>query len=105
MKTLFIQETFTNETENYRFGESDVYETGYSTVGELFRAVRREYGRCISRVYVDRANDAKPIGWVFERRAKYDDCNQTYLQHTWVTIHDALPTKTVKYHYAELSNS
>ena len=98
---LYIQETYINKTKGYRFGESDVYESAYDDKGDLFRALRREYGRCASRVYVDTDKGSKPIGWVFEGRAKYDDCNETYLRETWVTIHDAPPTKTVEYHYAD----
>ena len=81
--------------------ESEVYESAYEDVGELFRACRREYGRCISKVYIDR-NDgtSQAIGWVFLKRVPYQDApNETYLQEAWITVHKAPPTRTIKYHY------
>jgi hypothetical protein len=48
--------------------------------------------------------EEKPIqiGWVFEKKVKYQDCNKFYLQETWVELHDSMPDKTVKYHYHSL---
>lgn len=98
---LHIQENYINKTEGYSFGESDVYETAYDNKGELYRSLQREYGRCASRVYIDTDKGAKPIGWVFEGRSKYGDSPDTYLREVWVTIHDAPPTRTIQYHYAD----
>lgn len=100
-ENLYVQETYINRTEGYRFGDSDVYESQYDDKGDLYRAVRREYGRCVSRVYVDSNEGAKPIGWVFVKRDKYEDTGESYLREVWVTIHKAPPTKTVEYHYAD----
>jgi hypothetical protein len=100
MSNLYVQETFVNKTEGYQFGESDVYESGYDDKGKLYRALRRKYGRCVSRVYVDSSQGAKSIGWVFVKRDKYDDTGDSYLREVWVTLHDAPPTKTIEYHYA-----
>jgi hypothetical protein len=60
----------------------------------------REYGRCTGRVYIDGA-DGKglPIGWVFIKRKEYDDCKETFLQETWVTLHTAPDTVTREPHY------
>jgi hypothetical protein len=61
----------------------------------------REYGRCQSTVYIDTEDGAKAIGWVFVKRMPYSDApNESYLQETWVTVHEAPPTRTVEYHYA-----
>jgi hypothetical protein len=99
-RNLFIQETYINRTENYRFGESDVYESGYADKGRLFKRLQSEYGRCESRVYIDTDTGTKPIGWVFVGKSKYDDSDDTYLREVWVTLHEAPPTKTIEYHYA-----
>lgn len=96
--TLFAQENWINITENCGQGDSDVYETGCETRPELYRAMQQQYGRCIGKVYIDAG---KPVGWIFHKRQKYDDCNKTYLQETWVTVHSGPPTKTIKYHYAD----
>lgn len=57
---------------------------------EVYKTALKEYGRCISKIYVDcKDGITKHIGWVFQKRAKYEDNNNTYLQETWV-----IPYKT-----------
>ena len=51
--------------------------------GCLFRRLSREFGRCLSKVYVGAGT---PVGWVFEKKALYDDTRETYIMETWVTI-------------------
>ena len=51
--------------------------------GCLFRRLSREFGRCSSKVYV---GEGTPVGWVFEKKALYDDTRETYIMETWVTI-------------------
>jgi hypothetical protein len=100
---MLIQETWTNKTEGYQCGRSDLYEPFTDNIKRLFRSLMKEYGRCVSKVYVDNPDGfAKAIGWVFEKRMKYDDCNEYFIQHTWVTLHKDKPTKTIQYHYLEL---
>jgi hypothetical protein len=101
--SLFVQEVGVNVTEGYRFAESPVYETGFDTPGEVYRASLREHGRCTGKVYVDKDGKALPVGWVFLRRAQYDDCKETYLQETWVTLHTSPDTLTRTPHYAPLT--
>ena len=56
----------------------------------------------MSKQYLDRKDGTTlHIGYVFQRRKKYDDCDATYLHETWVTLHEQPPTRTVKYHYLE----
>lgn len=103
---MLIQETWTviknhnedNETR-YMLGESDLYEPFTDNVGKLFLSLQREYGKCVSKVYVGE-DKSIAIGWVFQKMRKYD--NEFYLQETRVTLHKDKPTKTVKYHYQEL---
>ena len=97
---MLIQETWKNATENYISGDSGLYEPFTDDSGKLYRSLQREYGKCVSKVYIDDENGkSKPIGWVFQKRQKYDDCNKTYLLETWVTLHEEEPTKTTEYHY------
>lgn len=103
MPNLFVSETYINLDKGYRFGESDVYESFTDDKGKLYRRLVREFGRCTGRVYVDR--EGKPpqtVGWVFIKRMQYDDCNETYLRETWVTVHTAPPTVTTEHHLASL---
>ena len=106
MVFLFVQENLmevqninTDDEKRILLNESDIYETFTNDRGELYRSLQKEYGRCISKVYVGET-DIKEIGWVFVKREMYNDCNETYLQETWITVHTKKPTKTIKYHYA-----
>ena len=90
---LKIRETWVNASEGYNCGDSDWYEPFTEDRGELFRACQREHGRCISNVYVDvpvafYPPKTKKVGWVFQKRAKYTDCENTYLQETWIELRE-----------------
>jgi hypothetical protein len=58
------------------------------TLGELYRMLVKEYGRCTGHVYV---GDGQKVGWVFLKREKYDDVDETFVCETWVTIYHAHP--------------
>ena len=76
--------------------------------GDIFRWSQREYGRCVGKVYVDNPESdlqgdaggtAIQCGWVFVKRQKYEDCNETFLMETWVTLLDKDETvRTVEHH-------
>lgn len=96
---LHLQIDTINKTKGYRFGDSGVFESCYDNTGKAFKGLRKEYGRCISKMYV---GEGSHIGWVFIKKAKYDDCNEYYLQETWVSLHEAPPVKSIKYNYINL---
>ena len=106
---LFISESWNEvrkEGEDVKLigiGESEVYETFTSDKGELYKSLVKEWGRCVSKQYID-TKDGKTIhtGWIFQKRQKYNDSNETYLAETWVTVHEKLPVKSIKYFYAKL---
>lgn len=104
-RNLYVKETFVNRTKNAIFGESDIYESFTGDTKRLFRDLQKEYGRCTSKMYMDTPNgETKQIGWVFEKVMPYEDArskDDTYLREVWVEVHDAEPTRTVKYHYHE----
>ena len=100
MTNLFIQEQWVNATDGHSNGESGVYESFTDSPGELFRSCQREYGRCVGKVYIDGESGVQAIGWVFQKRMQYDDCKETFLLETWVTLHSAPPVKTIEYQYA-----
>jgi len=100
---LLISEEWVNRTESYSSGSSDPYESAYDTTGTLYRALLREHGRCISRVYIDQGDKTLCVGWVFVKKAHYeDDRTKTYLQETWVTLHERMPERTIKHFYKEI---
>ena len=100
---LWVRETFVNDDDNVIFGESPAYETSFhkDEIGKLFRSCVREYGRCVSKIYIDRkSEEAIPIGWVFQKRMEYEDSRpyyddygrlkppETYKRAVWVTVLD-----------------
>ena len=97
--TLWIQEEFVNETKNQRFSNGPWIDTDCSEIGELFRRLSREYGRCISKIYVDKmSGPPMQVGWVFEKRMEYDDAHRirdkadrTYIRHVWVNVSNGDP--------------
>lgn len=98
---LLVSETFVNATEHYRISDKlEPYEAWTDDAGKLFRTLQREYGKCIGSVYVD-GEGGKPqkIGWVFQKRAKYEDTKESYLQEVWITLHTAKDTVTREEHY------
>lgn len=101
-ENIYMQIDQVNESEGYRFGQDDPFESFTSEAGELFRDCQREYGQCKGKVYIDRDNSAIAIGWVFERLSRYEDTREKFLLSTWVTLHKSLPTRTIEYDYIEL---
>jgi hypothetical protein len=91
---LQIQEIFVVQEDSgksYRTGDSRWYEPFTDDLGQLFKFLKREYGRCVSRVYQDTPDDdPDAIGWVFEKRRGYEGhvrsgSPKSYIQQVWVT--------------------
>ena len=100
---IHIKEQYINKNENCTFGGSEVYETFTDNIGELFKDLQCEFGRCVSSMYMDKKDGAtKKIGWVFEKKNKYNDCDETYVQETWIELHKTKPKKTIEYNLLEM---
>ena len=91
MDAIFIQETCVDRTQNLRTYDSDIYEAFTTDKVQLFRSLQREHGRCTGYIYIDTKTGRQKIGWVFEKRVKYDDCNEYYIQETWITLYQRAP--------------
>ena len=78
-------------------GPQECYEID-GTVGQVYNRCLAEHGRCISKIYHEKAASLDlPVGWCFEKRVAYqDDPSKTYLQETWVTLHSSPPTRSVE---------
>jgi len=100
MDNLYIQERFFNKTKGCHYGSDGVQETFTSDKEVLFKSLQKEHGRCVSKVCVDTPKKVKVIGWVFQKKRKYPDCDREYLCEVWVTIHSQPPTIKRVYHYA-----
>jgi len=82
-----VQVTVANKTENYIvFEDVQVWDNGLcKTPSGVYKAALGEYGRCISKMYIDdKDGKTKHIGWVFEKKCQYEDTNESYIQETWV---------------------
>ncbi len=99
---ILIQENYVNKSQNLRCGESDVYESRHETKTELYKGLVKEFGRCVSRMYNDGPKGTKCIGWVFEKRMKYDDSDETFIQQTWVSVHSKMPETVTTMFYDDL---
>jgi hypothetical protein len=101
MTKIYLQETYINATKGYRIDETQVFESRFDSKAETFVAYRKQYGKPVSKVYIDTTdkNKLKSIGWVFQKKEKYTDCNDTYLQETWITLHSKPPTHNTTYYY------
>ena len=100
MTNLWARESYTNVTKGYRYGEGWWHETFTDNTGELYRALVREHGRCVSKMYRDRDGGGPPLvcGWVFQKRDRYDDArsnakSETYIRETWVEVSATEPRR------------
>lgn len=77
--TWIIREKGTDNA--FRSGH-DEYST--TSIKGLFADLRREHGRCDSKVYVDNLEGAShQVGWVFVRNASD---SKSHLVETWVNV-------------------
>lgn len=109
-RMIWIKEVFINRTLNARFGDSGVIESHCDTPGEVYKACRAEYGRCVSKVYIDtKDGGTKSIGWVFLKRMKYEDARSNkpedyYLREVWVVMYQGpAVTRTEHAPYVEVA--
>jgi hypothetical protein len=95
-QNLWIKETGVNATEGYLFFEPICTETSFSDVGELFKALKKEYGKA-TNMYIDgKGGKSKKVGWVFQKTAKYEDSGEPYKQETWIEVYETEPIQNVK---------
>jgi len=98
-----IREVYINKTEKYRIGEDTIKQedTEIKTLSDLFKYGKKNYGRCISKVFID-SDDGKTIhiGYVFEKKDKYTDTKDDFIKEVWVTIEHY--TEIIKREYQEV---
>jgi len=115
MSNLFIEVTQINEDIKCRLNDPVVSETKFSNTGELYRNLVKEYGKCVSKQYIDDPDgNTQQIGWVFEKREYYSDMRvmkdirslskfekdvRTFMCTTWVSVHSREPETKVIPHF------
>ena len=83
-----VQVTMLNKTQGYMiFDDVQEWDNGLcETPSEVYHAALKEYGRCMSKMYIDNKDGkARHVGWVFEKKCRYEDTNEPYIQETWIT--------------------
>lgn len=106
---LLVEEHWINATKGHGIGDSGIYESYFTSPGQAYRECQKMYGRCISKVYIDRPGtkgqthqEIKAVGWAFQQRIKYEDSPDTFIRETWVTLHEKMPEKHITHHYQEI---
>ena len=90
--SIVISVTYVNKTENHIFGEEEAHETRFKTIPELLKHCEKEFGKFVSKMYVDgKKGEPKHIGWVFKNKEKYIDSNETFSREVHVAVHNKLP--------------
>lgn len=88
---MYLKITHVNMSKGFRYADyTRPVDPEDTTKKKLFASLMKDYGRPISKVYVGETTPI-PVGWVFQKRETYDDCNETFLQETWVCFEE---TKT-----------
>ena len=83
---MYIQITHIDDTRHLCL-DKDTWHEYDGKKQKLFTEMQREYGRCISKMFVDRKNlPPLVIGWVFEKFTKYEDSSEKFIKHTWVEV-------------------
>ena len=62
---------------------------GETTPALLFKDLQKEFGRCVSKLYVGGDLAPRCVGWQF----------QNGLTDAWVTLHTAPPTKEDRHYF------
>lgn len=75
---------------------SETYLSEDATIGDIFKASQKEHGRCVSKVYQDTDDGTVAIGWVFNKRQRYEDSEETFIHETWVSLYDVWHPTIVK---------
>lgn len=89
MTRLVVSERHVNATEGYRYDCTSPYLTKYlsNERGALYRALQKEYGRCINKQYTEWADGTSTVsGYIFQSKQRYYDTNKYYIREVWVTI-------------------
>ena len=88
-KNIWINESYVgidDDGKRFGMGDTDPYETFTSDRKRLFNKLQREHGPCKGSIYRDTEAGAVRVGWLFEKRVKYSDCDKAYNQETWVEL-------------------
>lgn len=95
-QNIYLTESHLNKSENYSMGESLTYESSFDStdgIKYIFGQLQKEFGRCVSKVFVDTKTGTQQIGWVFEKQDEYEDTKKPFIHETWVSLHTQEPER------------
>lgn len=102
MPSLYIKGTVVDTDRDCVIGEIEIQESNFSKIGDLFRYCQREYGGCVSNMYIDtKEGKTRKVGWVFEKKVDYEKGSDPTNMQTWITVHQRVPEIVVINHYHE----
>jgi hypothetical protein len=87
----YVNETRVDVNRHCQLGNSGIFRTPFAKVGDLYRDMQKEHGRCTGKMYVDRGGKPVWVGWVFQKRDKYTDSKKSFLLETWVNFYATNP--------------
>lgn len=85
---LWIKEDYVNRDKGHIYDVVDWYETRFDVDQrrDLFESCSKEFGRARA-MWVDKPGGGRhQVGWVFEKRVRYEDSSDTYLRETWIEV-------------------
>ena len=80
-----VQISIVNESKGYRIYDEVENWDMCENPSEVYHAALKEYGRCTSKVYIDKKDGAVAhIGWHFLKKCFYEDTKEPYSQGAWI---------------------
>lgn len=103
---LWIEEVHNDVTVGYCIADIPAYETFTSDRGRLYKSLVGTYGRCVGAMHFESegGRTVPNIGWVFQKRRRYEDTGRGtgrkavyYIHEVWVTlVHRATVTRKIE---------
>lgn len=99
MSNLWISEEYyevnNDEMKTSFLGETEPFETQYTTLEDLFEGLQQNNGECIGKLYEDE-EETQQTGWAFEKKEAYEDSpKEFFMRQTLVRVYAEKPVKHV----------
>jgi len=97
---MLIEQVSSIAEEKCLIGDPEMYEPFTENIGLLFKDLQKDFGRCVSKMYVDDSEgNSHHVGWVFQKRCKYEDTKEMFTLETWISLHEDWPSRTYNHKY------
>jgi hypothetical protein len=94
-----VRETYVNVDKNAIIGENDMPQEDTIITGlkDLYKYGIKNFGRCVSKIYIDKKDKQLHIGYTFRKKMQYEDTKEFYTQETWLSLEHYKETRTKEY--------